>query len=106
MNTSVDVQISQRTLYTTNYDVVILGAGPYGLSTAAHLRESGLKVAVFGKPFQFWQNKMPRGMLLRSYWWATNLSDPHKQYRLEQFFQASGQKAFDPLPVETQRGSL
>lgn len=101
MKTSMNIQLSEHPLSFTDYDVIVLGAGPYGLSTAAHLLEDGLKVAVFGKPFQLWQENMPEGMLLRSYWWATNLSDPHKQYGLEQFFQASDQKAFDPLPAET-----
>jgi hypothetical protein len=84
-----------------NYDVVILGAGPYGLSTAAHLLGRGLKVAIFGKPFQLWRERMPKGMLLRSYWWATNLSDPYRQYDFEQFFQETGQQGIDPLAAET-----
>ena len=85
----------------TYYDAVVLGAGPYGLSTAAHLIGNGLKVAVFGKPFQLWRENMPKGMLLRSFWWATNLSDPDKQYGLERYFRETGQQAIDPLPVET-----
>jgi FAD-dependent urate hydroxylase len=101
METSLDVQISERSLSAANYDAVVLGAGPYGLSTAAHLLGYGLKVAVFGKPFQLWRENMPKGMLLRSYWWATNLSDPHKHYGLEQFFQEIGQRAIDPLAAET-----
>jgi len=48
-------------------DVVIVGAGPYGLSAAAHLRAAdGLDVRVFGEPMSFWERHMPKGMLLRS----------------------------------------
>ncbi len=30
---------------TASYDAIVVGAGPYGLSTAAHLRGRGLSVA-------------------------------------------------------------
>jgi thioredoxin reductase len=50
MNTSVDVRASQHPLSTPDYDVVVLGAGPYGLSTAAHLQGYGLKVAIYTGP--------------------------------------------------------
>ena len=37
-------------------DVVILGAGPYGLSAGAHLRNiKGLEVRVVGEPMDFWK---------------------------------------------------
>ena len=36
-------------------DVAIIGAGPYGLSAAAHLKAAdGLDVRVFGEPMSFW----------------------------------------------------
>ena len=36
-------------------DVAIVGAGPYGLSTAAHLKAAnGLDIRVFGEPMGFW----------------------------------------------------
>jgi FAD-dependent urate hydroxylase len=78
MKPTIDVRIADDFYPAANYDVVV-GAGPYGLSTAAHLLGYGLKVSVFGTPFQLWRENMPRGMLLRSYWWATNLSDQGKQ---------------------------
>ncbi|MEU1158941.1 NAD(P)-binding protein, partial [Streptomyces sp. NPDC005918] len=46
--------------------VVIIGAGPYGLSAAAHLRARGLPVRVFGAPVASWSRRMPAGMLLRT----------------------------------------
>src|SRR5579859_105541 len=83
------------------YDAVVVGAGPYGLSIAAHLQGKGLKVAVFGKPLNLWREHMPGGMLLRSHWWATNLSDPHKKYGFEQFFRISAYDRCYPVPIET-----
>ena len=48
-----------------NHDVVVLGAGPYGLGAGAHLQQvKGLGVKVFGEPMWFWKNQMPAGMLL------------------------------------------
>lgn len=103
MSQSIEMQQKKYVVATTQYDVVIVGAGPYGLATAAHLSAQGLNAIVFGKPMQLWREHMPEGMLLRSYWWATNISDPHKQYGLEQFVQAIGQpeRIIDPASRET-----
>jgi FAD-dependent urate hydroxylase len=101
MSVSLDVQKTQDSVPTAHYDVVVVGAGPYGLSVAAHLLERGLKVAVFGKPLNLWSEHMPKGMLLRSYWWAVNLSDPQKKYGIGQYFRLHGQDTPDPLPIET-----
>jgi thioredoxin reductase len=102
MTISMDRQGLKDAVTTAQYDVVVVGAGPYGLSTAAHLGEKGLKVAIFGKPLELWQEHMPKGMLLRSYWWAVNLSDPEKRYDMKRFLQLKdGQEGPDPLPIET-----
>jgi cation diffusion facilitator CzcD-associated flavoprotein CzcO len=64
-------------------DVAIIGAGPYGLSAAAHLKARGLEVCVFGQPMDFWASKMPKGMLLRSPRVASTISDPMNAFTLE-----------------------
>ncbi len=101
MSTSMDAPMSTQSVGTAHYDVVVMGAGPYGLSTAAHLLGLGLKVAIFGKPMELWRDYMPKGMLLRSYWWATNLSDPQEQFGLERYLAEQGQETFDPVPGDT-----
>ena len=85
---------------TPVYDAVVVGAGPYGLSTAAHLLGRGLKVAVFGKTLELWRDHMPKGMRLRSHWWASNLSDPRNDHGFEQFFKGSSYAKGYPLPIE------
>ncbi|GLV61047.1 hypothetical protein KDH_78640 [Dictyobacter sp. S3.2.2.5] len=88
----------------TTYDVTVLGAGPYGLSAAAHLKQQGLKVATFGKPLVLWREHMPKGMLLRSYWWASNLSDPERKYCFKNYLIEQGMDPsteLDPLPIQT-----
>src|ERR1700730_629255 len=98
---SMGVHKPQGSVPTAHYDVVVVGAGPYGLSTAAHLLGWGLRVAFFGKPLKLWREHMPKGMLLRSYWWAVNLSDPQKKYGCEQYLQLHGLGRPDPMPIET-----
>ncbi len=66
-------------------DVAIIGAGPYGLSIAAHLRELDVDFRIFGSPMHTWLNHMPRGMFLKSDGFASNLSDPGGQLTLDQF---------------------
>ena len=102
MNEYLNSPVLSQSAATTRCDVVIMGAGPYGLSAAAHLLGQGLNVAIFGKPMELWRDFMPKGMLLRSYWWATNLSDPQKQFGLERYLnEILGRQPFDPVPGET-----
>lgn len=83
------------------FDAVVVGAGPYGLSAAAHLLGNGLRVAVYGKTLEMWRDHMPTGMLLRSHPWATNLSDPRREHGVEQFAEDSGHQAAYPIPIQT-----
>ena len=57
-------------------DVAIIGAGPYGLSVAAHLHAAGVNTRVFGKPLGTWREHMPKNMTLKSDGFASNLSAP------------------------------
>jgi hypothetical protein len=82
-------------------DVAIIGAGPYGLSAAAHLRTvKGLDARVFGQPMSFWDRQMPRGMLLRSNWTATQIAAPDSCLGIEAFQRASAAKFYMPVPLE------
>jgi cation diffusion facilitator CzcD-associated flavoprotein CzcO len=47
-------------------EFLVIGAGPYGLATAAYAKSLGVDVAVVGKTLDFWKSNMPRGMFLRS----------------------------------------
>jgi cation diffusion facilitator CzcD-associated flavoprotein CzcO len=47
-------------------DVAIIGAGPYGLSIAAHLAAAGIEFRIFGSPMDTWRSSMPEGMVLKS----------------------------------------
>ncbi len=65
-------------------DVVIIGAGPYGLSLGAHLAPTGLRVRQFGSAMQAWKT-MPKGMFLKSQGFASSLSDPGGTHTLEAY---------------------
>lgn len=81
-------------------DVTVLGAGPYGLSAANHLRTiQGLNVRVFGKPMSFWQFNMPEGMFLRSGWEATHIADPNRALTLEAFQAVTSARFSKPVPL-------
>jgi cation diffusion facilitator CzcD-associated flavoprotein CzcO len=80
--------------------VVVVGAGPHGLSTAAHLRGRGLKVGIFGKTLEMWRDHMPKGMRVRSHVGATNLCDPGEEYTFERFLEDSKYEKSYPLPIE------
>jgi thioredoxin reductase len=66
-------------------NTVIIGAGPYGLSLAAHLRRSGTPFRIFGRPMDSWRAHMPKGMFLKSDGFASNISDPENRLTLGQF---------------------
>jgi len=79
-------------------DVAILGAGPYGLAAAAHLRRAGVDVRVFGDPMSFWRG-MPAGMLLRSNWTATCIADFQGPLSLDAYCAAEGTRVGKPVPL-------
>jgi thioredoxin reductase len=85
----------------TDCEVAVIGAGPYGLSAAAHLKAMGMEVRVFGKAMEFWASKMPAGMLLRSPRVASNISDPAKTSSLDDYESSAGVQPRAPLPLET-----
>ncbi len=66
-------------------EVAIIGAGSYGLSIAAHLRARGISFRIFGRPMQSWLTQLPKGMLLKSEGFASNLYDPDLCFTLRQF---------------------
>ena len=69
-------------------ETTIVGAGPYGLSIAAHLRASVLPFELLGTAFESWRSFMPGGMLLKSERFASNLWDPRRRYTLQRYCEA------------------
>ncbi len=85
-------------------NTAIIGAGPYGLSVAAHLREHGIPFRIFGRPMDSWLAHMPKGMKLKSDGFASNISDPRGDLTLEKFCAERGIQYADtgiPVRLET-----
>jgi len=76
----------------------VIGAGPYGLSVAAHLLARDVPTQVFGEPLESWQ-AMPARMELKSVWSASSLSDPDGAYSLDRFCRATGSTPTEPIPL-------
>ncbi len=64
-------------------------------------KAQGLAVRVFGEPMEFWAEKMPAGMLLRSPREASTIADPKAELTLEAFEAANRIKPISPLPLNT-----
>ena len=83
----------------TDTNVAVIGAGPYGLTAAAHLRRAGIDVRVIGQPMSFWRN-MPAGLLLRSNWTATCIAEHQGELSLDSFCAATGTSFDPPVPLD------
>ena len=85
-------------------EIAIIGAGPYGLSLAAHLGARDIPFRIFGMPMASWLEHMPKGMQLKSEGFASSLSDPQREFTLRDYcaksdipYQATGL----PVKLET-----
>ena len=81
-------------------DVAVIGAGPYGLAVAAHLRAAKVKTRVFGDPMATWRAHMPRGMRLRTRWRASHIADPNHRFSLDAYAVQHAIPRRDDLPLE------
>jgi lysine/ornithine N-monooxygenase len=78
-------------------DVAVIGAGPFGLSVAAHLNDR--PVRVFGAPMQTWRTRMPPDMRLRSDWDETSLSAPGDRGSIDVWSRAQDEPREEPIPL-------
>jgi cation diffusion facilitator CzcD-associated flavoprotein CzcO len=84
-------------------DVAIIGAGPYGLSIAAHLKARGVGFRIFGLPMHTWLAHMPKGMRLKSEGFASCLYDPGSTFTLQAYCKEKGIPYSDiglPVPLD------
>lgn len=98
MAADVGAFVAARARPVGRCDVAVIGAGPYGLAAAAHLRVAGLATRTFGHTMAFWRRNMPKGMKLRH---ATGISHPDSAFSLEAFARVAPAAAIRPLPIET-----
>jgi cation diffusion facilitator CzcD-associated flavoprotein CzcO len=81
-------------------DLLIIGAGPFGLALAADARHRGVDHLVVGKPMEFWKRHMPAGMYLRSACdWHL---DPNGEHTIEAYLATRHQMPADVEPLSLQ----
>ena len=81
--------------------VAIIGAGPYGLSLAAHLAARTVEHRIFGRPMQFWSDIADAGgeRYLKSYCFGTNISAPAPGYSFADYSKPRGLETFEPCSM-------
>lgn len=88
----------------SSVEVAIVGAGPYGLSIAAHLGARRIPYRIFGRAMSVWAERMPEGMHLKSDGFASSLYDPKGEYTLKAYCRSEGLPYADvnlPVPLDT-----
>jgi len=79
-------------------DVVIIGAGPYGLSVAAYLRSRGIDFRLFGQPMIFWRRMLP-WINLKSPDFGTNIYMPERGNSFVEWSARRGLSPEEPIPI-------
>ena len=80
-----------------NTDLLIIGAGPFGLALAAQAQHDNIDHLIVGKPMEFWRANMPRGMYLRSACdWHL---DPQNVHTIEAYLQSHSKTPKDVEPL-------
>lgn len=70
--------------------VLIIGAGPFGVSISAHLRGLGVDHQIVGRPMNTWRAHMPAGMFLKSEPYASEIASPAGGYDLAAWYRLRG----------------
>jgi cation diffusion facilitator CzcD-associated flavoprotein CzcO len=79
-------------------DLIIIGAGPYGISLAAHAAASRLSYVLLGYPMHFWKHQMPQDMFIRTPPEFCSLSDAEDELTIQRFAAETGAELASPLP--------
>ena len=81
-------------------EVAVIGAGPYGLAVAAHLKHAGLQPRVFGQAMSFWRSHMPKGMMVRSPASNSDIDSPHDALSIGNYAAQLNLQLNYPIPLE------
>jgi len=81
--------------------VAVIGAGPYGLSLAAHFKGRNIEHRIFGQPMQFWRQiaEAAGERYLKSYCFGTNISAPKSGFSFADYNRPLGLETFEPCSM-------
>jgi hypothetical protein len=71
-------------------EVLVIGAGPFGLSISAHLRSRGVQHLIVGRPLDTWRAHMPAGMCLRSEPYGSDMASPRRGFDVGAYCESHG----------------
>lgn len=78
-------------------NLLIIGAGPFGLALAAQAAHDRVEHVIVGRAMEFWRRNMPQGMFLRSACdWHL---DPQNVHTIEAYLQEQGEIAEEVEPL-------
>lgn len=97
MNSSVR-DIERSTVRSGCIDVAIIGAGPYGLSTAAYLQSHRVDFRIFGSTMRFWRDMLPDSAL-KTFDFATSIYGPKSGHRFVDYCRDRGIGLEEPIPM-------
>ena len=66
-------------------EVIVIGAGPYGLSVSAHLRQHGVEHMTVGRVMNTWRAHMPLGLFLKSEPYGSVIAGPSRGLDLKTY---------------------
>jgi FAD-dependent urate hydroxylase len=81
-------------------EVLVIGAGPFGLSISAHLHALGVSHRIVGRPADTYRSHVPVGMNFKSEPYASDVAAPRAGYDVEAYCRAHG------LPYQARLGPL
>ncbi len=83
-------------------ETIIIGAGPYGLSLAAHLAARNIPHRIFGRPMQFWSQIAAAGgeRYLKSFCFGTDIATPIPGYSFADYSRPRGLETFEPCSIK------
>jgi FAD-dependent urate hydroxylase len=71
-------------------DVLVIGAGPYGLSISAYLRSLGVGHRIVGRPMDTWRAHMPGPMNLKSEPYGSDIAAPKTGHDIQAYCDLRG----------------
>lgn len=97
VGTQILADLSAEPSKESSTDLLIIGAGPFGLALAGFAQENGINHQVVGVPMGFWRDNMPEGMLLRSTCdWSL---DPMGIHTIDAYLSTLGKRCGDVEPL-------